>query len=36
MTGDEKKLKHIVGYYAADSLVSVMDSVITLAGGAMR
>ena len=36
MTGDEKKLKHIVGYYAADSLVSVMDSVVTLAGGAMR
>jgi thiol:disulfide interchange protein len=36
MTGSEKKLKHIVGYYAADSLVSVMDSVITLASGAMR
>lgn len=28
MTGDEKKLQHIVGYYAADSLIAVMDSVL--------
>ena len=34
MTGNEKKLRHIVGYYAADSLVAVMDSVIAFEGGA--
>lgn len=30
MTGDEKKLRHIVGYYPPQNLLAVMDSVLTL------
>jgi thiol:disulfide interchange protein len=36
MSEDGKKLRHVVGYYAADSLVAVMDSVLSLAGGASQ
>jgi thiol:disulfide interchange protein DsbD len=31
MTGDGTKLRHIVGYYGPEALVSVMDSVLALA-----
>jgi thiol:disulfide interchange protein len=36
MTADERMLRRIVGYYPADSLVSVMDSVLTVVEGAAR
>ena len=30
LTGDGKRLKHIVGYYGPEALISVMDSVHTM------